>query len=114
VLVTVAQLPLVLGANIGTCITGLLAAAGQGAGARRVACALTLMRVVGAVMCLPFTGFLIALTASLTAKGEDWKAPATIASVVAGGNTLFNVILCLAFLPFTGRVAQVQDMQCGT
>lgn len=46
-----AGISMTLGANVGTCLTAVLAALGQGEGPMRVAMALTLARAVGAALC---------------------------------------------------------------
>jgi phosphate:Na+ symporter len=90
--------PVVIGANVGTCATALFAAAGAPAEAKRVAVAHIAFKVLGAVFALPligpFTGF-IAETASTPARQ------------IANAHTLFNVGISLMFLPFTSWAARV-------
>ncbi|NLY32760.1 MAG: Na/Pi cotransporter family protein, partial [Firmicutes bacterium] len=73
---------LTLGANIGTCITALLASIGTGLNARRAAVAHLMFNVLGVVIFMsiltPFTGFIATLSTSLPRQ-------------VAWGHTLFNV-----------------------
>jgi len=86
-----AAMAMVLGANIGTCITALLASIGTGLNARRAAMAHLIFNVTGAVIFFffltPFTGLIRTITGRL-------------ASQVAWGHTLFNVVNTLLFLPF--------------
>merc|ERR1711920_171452 len=49
---------LVLGANVGTCVTAVLAALWQGVGALRVAMALLLARLLGGIVCCCCIGVL--------------------------------------------------------
>ena len=87
-----AAMAMVLGANIGTCITALLASIGTGLNARRAAMAHLIFNVTGAVIFFffltPFTGLIRTITGRL-------------ASQVAWGHTLFNVVntLLLPALP---------------
>ena len=84
-------MPIILGSNIGTCITALLASIGTGLSARRAAVAHVLFNVIGVVLFMfflqPYTNFV----SSLTPK---------VARQVAWGHTLFNVTNTILFLPF--------------
>lgn len=84
---------LVLGSNIGTCVTALLASIGGGVTALRVAVAHLLFNTVGVVLFLlifnPFTS-LVSLTSPVVARQ------------LANSHTLFNVANTLLFLPFVG------------
>lgn len=84
---------LMLGDNIGTCITAQLASLGAHIAARRTAWAHTLYNIIGVLLALViFGGFrnLIAATSP------------SIAQQVANSHTIFNVLSALLFLPFTG------------
>ena len=89
-------LPLMLGANVGTCATSLLASIGAPLEAKRVAAVHALVKVSGVLIVVPliepFT-WLVAQTAP--------DAPHQIAM----GHTFFNVGLSLMFLPLAGPVA---------
>ncbi len=86
-----AGLVLVVGANIGTCITALLAALGASVTARRAALSHVLFNVFGVVLFLvfraPFTR-LVALTGT------------SVTRQIANAHTLFNVINTLLLFPF--------------
>ncbi|MGI6362653.1 MAG: Na/Pi cotransporter family protein [Bacillota bacterium] len=97
---------LTLGANIGTCITALLASIGTGLNARRAAVAHLMFNVLGVVIFMailtPFTGFIATLSTSLPRQ-------------VAWGHTLFNVTNTILFLPFINQfVAAVTKLVPGT
>ncbi|HPZ22716.1 MAG TPA: Na/Pi cotransporter family protein, partial [Bacillota bacterium] len=85
---------LTMGANIGTCITALLASIGTGLNARRTAVAHLMFNVLGVVIFMailtPFTGFIATLSTSLPRQ-------------VAWGHTLFNVTNTILFLPFINQ-----------
>ena len=89
---------LTLGANIGTCITALLASIGTGLNARRAAVAHLMFNVLGVVIFMsiltPFTGFIATLSTSLPRQ-------------VAWGHTLFNVTNTILFLPFINQFVAV-------
>ena len=84
-------IPLVLGANIGTCATALLASLGSTAEGRRIAWAHTFFKVVGVIVLLPFldqfTGLIAATGPSITRQ-------------IANAHSLFNVGAALVFIPF--------------
>lgn len=88
---------IVIGANIGTCATALMAAVGASAEAKRVAVAHIAFKVLGAALVFPliqpFTA-LVAATASDPARQ------------IANAHTLFNVGISLLFLPFTPWAAR--------
>jgi len=84
---------IVLGANIGTCSTALMASFRAPSEARRVAWAHVLFKVVGvaiAVAVLPL------FTRLVHATGTD------LLRQVANAHTLFNVCMAVIFLPFIG------------
>lgn len=89
-------LPLILGCNIGTCVTALLASIGTGISARRAAVAHIMFNVGGVVIFLPFLGFFRNLVAHTS--GE-------IPRQIANAHTFFNVINTVIFLPFVGLFA---------
>ncbi|KAF0194885.1 MAG: phosphate:Na+ symporter [Bacillota bacterium] len=89
---------LILGSNIGTCITAMLASIGTNLTARRAALAHVLFNVFGVLIFLPFIGqftYLVAGTAT------------TIAHQTANAHTFFNVINVTLFLPFVKPFAKL-------
>ncbi len=95
---------LVLGENIGTTITAILATLGANSSAKRAARAHASFNVVGVLLLLPFfwkylafVEYLIGGVADeLTANGER----PYIAAHIAAAHTLFNVMATLIALPF--------------
>ncbi|TCP53313.1 phosphate:Na+ symporter [Tumebacillus sp. BK434] len=83
---------IILGNNIGTCITSVLAAIGQPLNAKRVALAHVILNVLGVLIFLPF----ISALADLCRLFSD-----NIGVQVATSHLLFNVISSLAVWPFT-------------
>jgi len=90
--------PLVLGANIGTCVTALAASLGSTTEARRVAVAHVGFKLLGAAIVLPFLEPFVSLMA---ASASD------PARQIANAHTLFNVGISLVFLPFQGWAARL-------
>ena len=91
-----AGIPLVLGANIGTCITAGLASIGTSREAKRVALAHVIFKMAGVllfVFWVPTFANLIRMLAEKSGSGT--------ARQIANAHTIFNVALALIFLPFT-------------
>jgi len=91
-------IPIILGANIGTCVTVMLASIGTTISARRAAIAHLLYNIIGAILFLiilkPFT--LLVVRTSTDAVRQ-----------CANAHTMFNVINALIFMPFVGLYAKL-------
>lgn len=87
-----AALPIILGANIGTCAPALISSVGGLPEAKRVALAHTVFKVAGVVLIFPFLGLF-----------ETWVGASadSLSHQVANAHTLFNLGLAVVFLPFT-------------
>jgi phosphate:Na+ symporter len=88
---------IVIGANIGTCATALMAAVGASAEAKRVALAHIAFKVLGAVIAVPLIGPFTDFVADTAADP---------ARQIANAHTFFNVGISLLFLPFTSWAAR--------
>lgn len=82
---------LVLGNNVGTCFTGLLASLAGSRAGKRVAVAHLLINLAGAAVLLPLVPALAGLL-PLLGPGPGQQ--------VAAAHTIFNVVSTLAILPF--------------
>jgi len=89
---------IVLGANIGTCSTALMASMRAPAEARRVAWAHTIFKVLGVLLMLPFLPLFEHLVAG---TGTE------LTRQIANAHTLFNVIMAVCFLPFLGLFSKL-------
>ncbi|GIQ69701.1 Na/Pi cotransporter family protein [Xylanibacillus composti] len=81
---------MVLGANIGTCVTGLLAAIGGTRAGKMVAWAQVVLNVAGTLLFLPFIPLLAQWSGALAANP---------ASQIAHAQTIFNIACSLLALP---------------
>ena len=81
-------IPLILGANIGTCVTAMLAAMGKERPALRAATVHVLFNVVGVLVWLPLITQLAELAVAISPAGETGGIPRQIANA----NTLFNIM----------------------
>ncbi len=91
-----AGIAIVLGANVGTCFTGLVASLGGGPGGRFVALSQLALNSAGALLFYPLIGALHAAAAAI--------APGDPSAQIAHAQTIFNVVcsaiaLPLAYLP---------------
>lgn len=97
-----AAVPLVLGSNIGTCVTAILASIGTNIPARRTAVAHLLFNVIGVVLILFFIGSFTELL-----QGTASTVPRQIANAHTAFN-LFNAVVFLVFLkPFARLVCHI-------
>ncbi|GAB4155600.1 MAG: hypothetical protein Kow00107_05420 [Planctomycetota bacterium] len=90
-------IPIILGANVGTCSTAMIAAIGSGRAGWRIASAHVLFKLGGVILMLPFIG--------LFAELVDWVGSAMGANEgrqVANAHTLFNLLVAVVFFPFVG------------
>ena len=105
--------PLLLGTNIGTTITAILAAIGANERARQTAVAHVLFNVLGTVIMIalfyvrmPGTKYPIFLyfINEITPGNAFAAIPENIVRHIAMGHTLFNVFAVILFLPFIGAI----------
>lgn len=93
-----AAVPLILGCNIGTCITVLLASLGTNISARRASFAHIGFNVLGVLIFLPFIGVFEKVVAYTSSD---------IPRQIANAHTLFNVVNTIIFLPFVSVYAKL-------
>jgi phosphate:Na+ symporter len=84
-------IPLVLGCDIGTCVTAMLASVGSNVTARRAALGHVLFNAFGVALCLLVLPWFIALV--------EHTSP-DVPRQIANGNTLFKIANTCLFLPF--------------
>ncbi len=97
-----AGIPMIFGANIGTCVTAGLASIGASRDAKRVALAHVIFKVAGVLLFIFWIPYFAGLIRSLT----DLSGSGT-ARQIANAHTLFNVGLGLFFLPLTSLFARL-------
>ncbi len=104
-----AGIPLIFGANVGTCITAWLASIGTAREAKRVALAHILFNLSGVILFFFFIPYLadVVRIISPTSHGSGLeKLAAETPRQIANAHTIFNVIVGLVFLPFTHILAK--------
>ncbi len=93
-----AAIPILLGDNIGTCITAIIASIGGSTSAKRAAAAHTIFNIVGTIivlLLLPYYEVIIKYTAS------------DILHQIANAHTLFNVVNTIILFPFISLLIKI-------
>ena len=102
---------LALGANIGTCVTALLASIGKPREAVRAALVHVLFNVFGVLLWLGFIEQLAAFSTWLSPTHPGLHGVARLAAEtprqIANANTAFNAVNTFLFLGFTGAFARI-------
>ncbi|MBI3754400.1 MAG: Na/Pi cotransporter family protein [Deltaproteobacteria bacterium] len=96
-----AAMPIVLGANIGTCVSAITSSIGAPADAKRVALAHVLFKAIGVVIVLPFLSSFTHLVGLSTPY---------LARQVANAHTFFNIAITLLFLPFISPFTRLVEI----
>jgi phosphate:Na+ symporter len=108
-----AAIGIALGANVGTCVTALLAAIGKPREAVRAALAHTLFNLAGVVLWIGFIPQLSELSRALSPAFPELSSAARRAAEVprqiANAHTLFNVINTLLMIGFTAHLARIVE-----
>ncbi len=107
-----AGIPLIFGANIGTCITAGLAGIGASREAKRVAVAHTMFQLIGVFLFIWWIPYFADFVRWLSPKGaSELIGAAYLADVVprqvANAHTIFNIATALVVLPFIGWAAGI-------
>lgn len=104
-----AAVPMILGANIGTCATAMLASAGSNPDGKRVSWAHLLFKVAGVALVFPFTAPFALLVKRFTAVLAMYGGAheASIARQVAWTHTIFNVGITILFAPLMAPGAKL-------
>ncbi|MBT6340518.1 MAG: Na/Pi cotransporter family protein [Desulfobacula sp.] len=97
-----AGIPVILGANIGTCVTAALAGIGTSREAKRVAIAHVMFKVVGVCLFIFWIPQFADIIRSLAGKFGSGTA-----RQLANAHTIFNVSLGLFFLPFINIFSKI-------
>ena len=91
---------IILGANIGSCITGFIASFGLSRAARQASMAQILINILGVVFFLPF----IAQYADLVGYTSS-----DLPRQIANAHTIFNVTVSVIMFPFVKQIAWVAE-----
>jgi phosphate:Na+ symporter len=105
-----AGIALALGANVGTCVTALLAALGKPVEAVRAAMVHVLFNIIGVLIWLPFLAYLADISIAISPVAEGLtgmeKMAYEVPRQIANGNTFFNVANVFIFIFFAPLFAK--------
>lgn len=97
-----AAIPMIIGANIGTCFTAFLASLGSNREAKRVAFAHIFFKIAGSILFIfwiPYFTMLVEHIAELLNNNIERQ--------IANAHTIYNVGVALFFIPFTGIISKL-------
>ncbi len=97
-------IPILLGDNIGTTITALLACVGQSRDAKRTAVAHTIFNLSGALLFIGFVKPFAALIASISPTGAEVQI---ISRQIANAHTVFNLVMTLIWIGLLGVMVKI-------
>lgn len=97
-------IPIILGQNIGTTSTSLIASVGTSKAAKRTAMVHVYFNVIGSIV---FMGIIYGAKAVI---GFPWWGDTIGMGEIANFHTLFNMAATLLFLPFTKLLAKLAEM----
>ena len=97
-------IPIIMGQNIGTCVTALLSSIGTNKSARRVAAIHVSFNLIGTLICLVlFYGLNFFLHFPIVQEAISPVA-------VAGVHSIFNIVTTLMLLPFSGQLVKLANL----
>lgn len=114
-------IPILLGDNIGTTITALLASIGQTKDAKRTAAAHCIFNISGCLLFIWFVGPFAGFIQFISTKGPEVEV---ISRQIANAHTTFNIVMTVIWVPLLpvmvkivmrlipGRKAEAQDPAC--
>jgi phosphate:Na+ symporter len=91
--------PVILGCNIGTCVTAILASLGANRTAKKAALVHLLFNTIGAIIFFPFIDPFIRLVTATD--------PTNVARQVANAHTIFNVTVTVLLLPLSAYLVKI-------
>ena len=100
-------IPIIMGQNIGTCVTALISALGASRNAKKVAVVHLAFNIIGTAVCL--IPYLLLDSVFRFAITDTEITPFMIAAL----HSIFNVVNTLILLPFTKQLEKIADIVCG-
>ncbi|MGL4773790.1 MAG: Na/Pi cotransporter family protein [Clostridium sp.] len=93
--------PIILGCNIGTCVTAIIAAITANRTAKKAALLHLLFKIFGTIIFLPFAAQVVDIVTNMT--------PDNVGRQVANAHTIFNIVITFVMLPVSGYVVKLVD-----
>ena len=97
-------IPILLGDNIGTTITALLASIGQSKNAKRTALAHSVFNITGSMVFIWIIPLLVRFVEAISPKGPEVEV---ISRQIANAHTTFNVVCTLVWLPLLPLMVKI-------
>ena len=97
-------IPILLGDNIGTTITALLASIGQSKNAKRTAISHSIFNITGSIVFLTVIPLFAKVVMMISPQGNEVDI---ISRQIANAHTLFNVVCTLAWLPLIKLMVKI-------
>jgi phosphate:Na+ symporter len=110
-----ACIPLLLGSNLGTAVTAILASIGSSREGLKVGVAMSIVKLLGILIMVWWIPSFAGLVESISPKAspdlvtETQAVAAVLPRQIANAHTLFSVFLAFLFLPFTNQLARLVD-----
>lgn len=98
-------LPIIMGLNIGTCVTALISSIGVNKDAKRVAVIHVLINTIGTIVLLPVA----MLLENFTAFGNFMNQPTGYIGI-AGMHTAFNILVTVMIMPFSKQLVKLSQI----
>lgn len=96
-----AALPIIMGQNIGTCVTSLISSVGANKNARRAAMVHLYFNIIGTVIF-----FIGSYTVQSIVQFPFWDDPISMVGI-SGVHIIFNVVTTVIFIPFAGLLEKL-------
>lgn len=111
-----ASIPLLLGSNLGTAVTAILASLGSSREGLKVGIAMSIVKLMGIVLMVWWIPTFAELVETISPKanpeiiGETQTIADVLPRQIANAHTVFSVFLAFLFLPFTNLIARLVDV----
>ncbi len=109
------SIPLLLGSNLGTAVTAILAGMGSSREGLKVGIAMSMVKLAGILIMVWWIPTFAGLIESISPKAdpsiisETQAVAAVLPRQIANAHTFFSLFLALIFLPFTNLLCRVVD-----
>ena len=97
-------IPILLGCNIGTTITAILASIGATKNAKRAAAAHSVFNITGSILFMFIIPYFALIVEKISPKGLEYLI---VSRQIANAHTMFNVINTILWIPFIAVLAKI-------
>ena len=104
-----ASIPMLIGSNVGTSITAIIASIGMSSEAKKVAFAHTVYRIIGALLIIGWIPAFADIVRTVSVSETQVGASVAVPRQIANSHTLFYIGLTILSMPFTVLFARLID-----